>query len=204
MNIETKEFNVDIKQLDDNSFEWEGYVAAYGNIDSYGDVISPGAGALNVGKKLYAFWEHRQLSGALEVIKEDEFGLFVKGEMMPDDILQEDLKGLGARLRWLSNKGIQLKMSIGYVAQKVSYDIPENLKGANRIINQFKLMEGSIVLFPANENAVVTSSKSADIETPTMTEQIALMLKNSASEIESKRNIKSLADMLNQAASKIQ
>ena len=221
MTIETKSAEFEVKSTADGSFEWEGYVAAYNNTDSYGDVIMPGAGAGNVGMKTYAMWEHYALAGALNVVREDNYGLLVRGKLMPDDAMPDNLKWLSNGLRWLANEGLQLKMSIGFYASDVSYDIPDEHKGANRIINKFKLAEGSIVLFPANEKAMVTGFKSLSVgDVATMTERdleaalksgqpvsgsvaksIVAILKKGAAEIEEKRSpFKSLAAEIEKTA----
>lgn len=159
LNIEFKSFS----SLDKSTpLQWEGYVAAYNNVDSWGDVIIPGAFNEEFGNVIPAFYEHDDYVGKMLIEGDDEFGLKIKAEMMPDDLLPQELKGLSDRVRWsMSPEGVgalSWKMSIGYRAIKSSTGIKD---GKNvTFLEKIKLFEGSLVLMPANERAIITDYKS--------------------------------------------
>jgi HK97 family phage prohead protease len=159
------EFKIDkIENKQDGGLIWNGYVAAYNNIDSYGDVIVKGAFDSVIGKTIPAFYEHKYHVGKLNVVNEDLHGLKVSGELMPDELQDPSVGKLSAKIRWMmENDGVgslPFKMSIGYITKNF-----ENSKqdGKNvRVLKEIDLVEGSIVLQPANKNAIITDWKSGD------------------------------------------
>lgn len=160
MNIEYKSISVDLQENSSGGFEWVGYVAGYGNIDSYGDIVERGAFAEQIGQSVPAFFEHETPCGKMTIVEEDDYGLKVSGELMPDEIQNPELGKLSERLRWFMSNGIKYSMSIGYVTEGKRY---ETMNGREiRVLTKLKLKEGSLVLNPANENAVITGYKSGD------------------------------------------
>lgn len=131
----------------------EGYGAVFGNVDSYGDVILPGAFAKGLGKrKVKMLWQHdpSRPIGVWDEMREDDRGLYVRGR-----ILSEVEKGREAIA--LMSAGAIEGLSIGYRTVDAEY------KDGNRMLKEVDLWETSIVTFPANELAEA-SVKSIETE----------------------------------------
>lgn len=148
----------EIKELksDENTFHFEGYVAAFGNVDSDNDLIEKGAfknWLRDVKEKsIPAFWNHKSDTpiGILPIsdMREDEPGLFVKGRLPKDDTF------VTGRVIPQLRIGSVGKMSIGYITKDYEY------KGSVRHLKAIDLYEGSLVALPANTNANITAFKS--------------------------------------------
>ena len=149
---------------------FEGYGAVYGNLDSYKDIIVPGAFA-DFLKELKA-GQHRwpaMLSqhggfgltsqdltpiGAWTEITEDKDGLYVKGQ------LANTPRGLEMyELMKMSPRPAIDGMSIGYRV-KEAIDVQDENAPEERRLTKLHLREISPVTFPANELALVESVKS--------------------------------------------
>jgi len=165
MTIKRLDFAIDKKSVStqDDSFRWGGYVAGYGNIDSYGDVINNGAFAKTIGKTVPAMFEHSTIVGKMKAIREDEYGLFVEGRMLPGAAQNPKVGDVSAMLRWMMSSddmfdAVEYKMSVGVRVIKSSNGEKDGQKV--RFLEELELIEGSIVMFAANENAVITNFKS--------------------------------------------
>ena len=165
MKFDVKLGDFDLKASEGGGFTWEGYVAAFDNVDSYGDVIEKGAFAGEVGGTIPAYFEHAIPVGKMFISGEDSYGLRVKGELAPDSAQDPRVGNLSERLRWLmaENKNVgelTFKMSIGFYPVEFEY---EKRDGQTlRVLKKIKLAEGSLVLNPANEKAVITDFKSKE------------------------------------------
>jgi len=137
---------------DDQFFYFEGYLSVFGNVDYGDDVVVKGAFAEAV--KDYkgdtpVLWQHNRNEpiGVFSEMKEDDKGLFVVGRLPKDD---DFVKGrVVPQLRVKSVKS----MSIGFIATDAEHD-----KGL-RYLKAVDLMEGSLVTFPMNDKADITSIK---------------------------------------------
>lgn len=162
MEMERKSLTLEIKSIDDSGI-FEGYAAAFGNVDSWNDVIEPGAfkASLKEHKKAGTMpallWQHNSDMpiGIYESMKEDDSGLFVRGRLLKDEVRQA-----GEAYALLKAKALS-GMSIGYWAR--DYSIDE--KTGVRTLMKIDLVEASLVTFPANGKARVTSVKAAGIYT---------------------------------------
>lgn len=162
--LETKSLNIEIKA------EGEGiitaYAAAFGNTDSYGDVIQRGAFTKTVTErkdKVKVLYNHDYYSnlpvGKPVSMIEDSYGLLTSTKMSQTQ--------MGQDIYTLAQEGALDSMSIGYSAVKAEYpdDSVARTSGIWRMITEAKLYEYSFVPFPANESAVITGIKSgADLE----------------------------------------
>jgi HK97 family phage prohead protease len=151
----------ELKALEqDGSFS--GYGSVFGNLDSYADIVAPGAfkKTLREHKKAGTMpallWQHKPDSpiGVYTAMKEDEQGLYVEGNLA----LKTPL-GLTA-YELLKIKAIT-GLSIGYETKVSTYDD----KKKTRTLTEVDLWEVSLVTFPANTSAMVDSVKSDDIKT---------------------------------------
>jgi HK97 family phage prohead protease len=149
---------LDVKTLTDEG-TFEGYASVFGNRDSYGDIIAPGAFAAslaewkakNAAPKLLYQHDPSRIIGVLEDIQEDDKGLYVKGRLLTN--VQDGREALE-----LLRAGAIDSMSIGYVTKNSSYDPERSI----RTLTQIDLWEVSLVTFPANEAARVQGVKQAD------------------------------------------
>jgi hypothetical protein len=153
-----RSFTFKMKQLldDDPEGYFEGQLAVYNVTDLGGDVIVPGAFSRSIqakGSQVPLLWQHdpSQPIGVLTLI-DGPNALSVQGQLLLDLPMAESAYTL------LKNKIIR-GLSIGYDTIKESFE--DNV----RVLKELRLWEGSIVTFPMNEQAMVTSIKSlSDIE----------------------------------------
>ena len=146
--------------LDPESGKFAGYASVFGGVDTYGDTILKGAfeSTLRINGKPKMFWNHdwNMPIGKWILVKEDDKGLWVEGELTPELSISEDV---GAAL----NHGTIDGLSIGGYVKKGDYE--ETSTG--RIIRKWSnLMEVSPVVFPADDAARIdlTTVKSIDFE----------------------------------------
>jgi HK97 family phage prohead protease len=151
--LQRKSISLEVKSVgDDGTFT--GYGSVFGNVDSYGDIIQPGAFQKTLGErgdKVALLWQHdsTQPIGVYTSLSEDDHGLFVTGKFALD--VQK-----GAEAYSLLKMGALNGLSIGFSTVRESYD---NQTGI-RYLQELKLYEISLVTFPANEAATVTSVRS--------------------------------------------
>jgi HK97 family phage prohead protease len=132
----------------DGSFE--GSLAVYNNLDLGGDLIEPGAFTKTIqdhGNEVPLLWQHKtdKPIGKLTLV-DGPAALSVKGQLLMD--LPD------ARNAYLLIKAKIVKgLSIGFDTVKDAMD------GATRRLKEVRLWEGSIVTFPMNEQALITSVK---------------------------------------------
>jgi len=145
-----------IKNLDDSSGEFEGYASVFNSTDEVGDTILPGAfkGSLTESRpKMFVNHDHRQVPvGDWLEMREDDYGLFAVGRI---DMNHKDGPTTYSALK----RGAMDGLSIGFRMSKDDYDWKENNEG--RVIKNMSLFETSIVSYPAEGMARISSVKSA-------------------------------------------
>lgn len=139
-------------QLKADGGSFEGYASVFGGVDTYGDTIIKGAFAstLRANGKPKMFFNHewRLPIGKFTAVKEDDHGLFVKGELTPGLSLSEDV---GAALRHGTLDGL----SIGGFIKAEDYEATET----GRVIRKWSVLtEISPVAFPADRSARIDLS----------------------------------------------
>lgn len=151
---------------------FSGYGAVFGNTDAVGDIIENGAFAATIAEwKAKRKWPKMLLQhgggfiggaddltpiGVWTDMEEDDYGLKVEGQLI----------ALGTERATYIHEGLKTgaldSMSIGYRARKFRYgtrpDEPE------RYLEDVDLVEVSIVTFPANERATVSSVKNMTLD----------------------------------------
>lgn len=155
---ETKAQQVDITAEADGIIT--AYAATFDDIDSYGDAIAKGAFAETLKErkdKIKVLYNHDawQLPiGTPILIEEDSTGLLTQTKMSATQIGQD--------VYTLAKEGALDSLSIGFRTIEVEYLKEEDVRktGVWRILKKLALYEYSIVPFPANELAVITSVKS--------------------------------------------
>jgi hypothetical protein len=137
----------------------EGYASVFGNVDSYGEVVEPGAFAESLvksrqtGRKVKMLYQHdpHQPLGVWDDLAEDGKGLWVKGRLL----IEQSPKA--AEVHGLLKEGALDGLSIGY---RTIESKPKAGKPGVISLTKLDLMENSIVTFAANERARVEVVKS--------------------------------------------
>jgi len=151
------ELPLDVKALaDDGTFE--GYGSIFGNVDSYGEVVEPGAFTASLvdgrrkGRTVKLLWQHDpdQPIGVWDDLAEDSKGLYVKGRLL------KDASPKAAEAYGLLKAGALDGLSIGY---RVIEAAPHPDKQGILSLKKLDLKEVSIVTFAANEKARVEAVK---------------------------------------------
>jgi len=154
-----KNFKVDgFKQDDINQLIINGWAAVFGNVDSYGDVIQPGAFAKTITdrKDRIAFCYQHEIDepiGKILLLEERPFGLWVEVAISASEgDIQTKIK-----------EGILKEMSIGYR----TINSTETIVNEQTIYNltEIKLYEISLVTIAANELATIEGMKSEEKKT---------------------------------------
>ena len=150
--MDNKAFRFSIKTVaEDGTFE--GLCACYGNLDLGGDVIEPAAFQKTLAEKggdVPILWQHdmREPIGAGK-LQDTAKGLLVRGQL----VLESDV----ARKAYaLLKAGVLRGLSIGYD------DVKSRMVDGVRRISEMKLWEVSLVTFPMNQAALITSVKRMD------------------------------------------
>lgn len=165
--MEKKTFALEIKELNEEG-KFSGHLSTFGNVDSGGDVVDPGAFKKTLREnKAFAFlWSHQGMPDTVAgsfVGNEDETGLAVNGGFYLD--LDGGLKAYKTAKR-LKGDGVKIGLSMGYRAVKFVYETIEGI--TVRRLKEVKLKEGSITLWPMNEQAQLETIKEeseTDLET---------------------------------------
>lgn len=146
--LQIKSFDAEFKALEDKG-EFEGYGSIFGNQDSVGDVVMPGAFKDSLNKRRPALlWQHSWNApiGIYTEVREDERGLYVKGQLNMETTQ-------GRECYSLLKQGALSGLSIGYRV------LADEMQGQQRLLRKLDLLEVSVVTFPANELATVASVK---------------------------------------------
>ena len=134
-----------------------GYASVFGVVDSYREVVAPGAFTESLarinssGNTLPALWQHDRASpiGGYDKLVEDERGLYVEGFLLKDDIPL-------ARTAYVTmERRIVTGLSIGYYVEGESW----NEKDRILTLTKVDLQEVSIVTFPANDESRIDAVK---------------------------------------------
>lgn len=152
--MKTKDFALKIKELSAEG-DFEGYGSVFGNVDSYGEKVMPGAFGESLarhkreGTKPLMLWQHDswQPIGIWEDLAEDGKGLWGKGKLLGG------VRAADEALILLKAGAIQ-GLSIGYREVETEPD------GNIRLLKKLDLLEISIVSFPANRRARIDAVKS--------------------------------------------
>jgi uncharacterized protein len=147
-----KDFKFELK-ADGAEGVFSGKASVYGVVDSYNDVVMPGAFAKSLAES----------GNVVPVLNQhntsDPIGLATLADSPDALLVQQGVLELGlqsARDAYLrAQKGLVTGISIGYDT------IREEYKGSIRQLTEIKLWEVSLVTFPANAYARVTSVKDA-------------------------------------------
>lgn len=137
----------------------EGYASVFGVVDSYGEVVEPGAfvdslvSSKRQGRTIKMLYQHdtHQPIGVWDDLAEDSKGLWVKGRLL----IEQSPKA--AEVHGLLKAGALDGLSIGY---RTIASEPKPGKPGVISLKKLDLLENSIVTFAANERARVEVVKS--------------------------------------------
>lgn len=159
MTLERLVIPCEMKSIDESSRAFEGYGSVFGELDSYADVVAPGAFKRTLRewkakKRAPALlWQHdtAQPIGVYEEMREDDTGLYVRGRLSDTQ--------LGREAYTLLKDGALSGLSIGFQTLKSKIDEGRGI----RTLTEINLWEVSLVTFPANDAARVTGVKSFEM-----------------------------------------
>lgn len=139
-----------IKAVSDDGL-FSGYGSVFNVVDSYKEIVAPGAFTESLqGRMPSLLWQHRsgEPIGVYTAVREDSVGLVVEGKLA--------LKtARGAEAYELMKMGAITGLSIGFVTREDSYDKVTGI----RTLNKVDLWEVSLVTFPANDAARISTVK---------------------------------------------
>ena len=148
----------EVKEVQEDGV-FEGFGSIFGNVDSYKEIVAPGAfteslaGWKAAGRLPPVLWQHRsgEPIGPYLAMEEQAIGLHVKGQLLVNDV--QRAKEARALMKAKAVNGL----SIGFVTREDSYDRVTGI----RTLKKVDLWEVSVVTFPANPAAQISSVKSA-------------------------------------------
>jgi len=154
MGLLKKSFKLEIKELSETG-KFTGYASTFGNVDRGGDMIKAGAFKKTLLDKstFPLLWQHSSSDpiGLVEKAEEDEKGLLMVGQL--------NMEVQSAREKYaFMRQGVIKAMSIGYET------VRETWQKSVRILEEIKLGEISLCIFPMNEAATITGVKADDLE----------------------------------------
>lgn len=156
--MKTKDFALHVKDVSEDG-TFEGYGSVFGNVDSYGEKVMPGAFVESLarhkreGSNVLMLWQHNpdQPIGVWEDLAEDAKGLWGKGRFLLEIQRAREVHTL-AKAKAIGG------LSIGYREVETEPD------GQTRLLKKLDLYEISPVTFPANRRARIESVKSERME----------------------------------------
>ena len=151
----TKSFTLKSAHVDTEERTVEGYISTW-DIDKVDDIIHKGAFDKTIrerfpGGKIKMLWQHEYPLGMPLNMSTDDNGVFVKAKISKTTLGDEALE--------LASDGVVDSFSIGFSIPRNKAEIDGN---GVRHIYEVKLHEFSLVTFPANEAAVLTSVNKND------------------------------------------
>ena len=150
---EYKAFKFELESTDESG-EFSGYAAVFGNRDSGDDIIEKGAFSNTIREdfdriKILALHNDCWLPvGKPLELREDEKGLYIRGKISDTS--------MGRDIQTLMKDGVLNELSIGYDAVTFDYDSDSGV----RHLKEIRLWEVSIVTWAMNDQAKIDEVKS--------------------------------------------
>lgn len=145
------------------------YACVFGNVDSWGDIIQPGAcdaflASANAGRMRLCY-QHNQneVIGVITAKGVDAIGLWFEADVLPTST--------GKDVQTLLRAGALDEFSIGYYADKYRYEKRDGYAYEIRILEAITIVEVSPVTRAANEKAVILDMKNEGNEPEPEAEQ---------------------------------
>lgn len=133
------------------------YALAFGNIDSWGDIIMPGAlddflKSADADRMALCYQhERRTVIGKITDKGVDDYGMWIEADILPTTAGQDAAV--------LLKSGAIKEFSIGYRATKYHYEKREGYDYDIRILEEIEVLEVSPVTIAANKKAIIVSAK---------------------------------------------
>jgi len=133
------------------------YALAFGNIDSWGDIIMPGALdaflASDEADRMALCYQHerRTVIGKITGKGVDEYGMWIEADILPTTA--------GNDAAILLKSGAVKEFSIGYRADRYHYEKREGYEYDIRVLDAITVYEVSPVTTAANPKAIIVSAK---------------------------------------------
>ena len=195
--LKIRDFDLSVKAVSDDGL-FSGYGSVFGVVDSYREIVAPGAFAESLaeisgkGRPVPVLWQHRsgEPIGVYSALSEDGHGLKVEGRLIVDGVAR------AKEAHALMKAGAVSGLSIGYYVREDSWDEKTRV----RTLKKLDLVEISLVTFPANDDARVDAIKSklAHGSLPTLPEFEQLLreagFSKSQSAVIANRGLKHLLD----------
>ena len=133
------------------------YVLAFGNVDSWGDVILPGACddflKSETADRMALCWQHDRTTviGKITDKGVDDYGMWIEADILPTTA--------GKDAAILLKSGAVKEFSIGYRCDKYHYEKRADYEYEIRVIEALTVYEASPVTIAANPQAKIISAK---------------------------------------------
>lgn len=157
MKLKRKSFTYEVKAADGDAGTFSGYGNVFNVLDSYNEIVAPGAFTESLaatkaaGRTIPVLWQHDMTCpiGVYDDVSEDLVGLKVSGRLAIPEV-QKAVEALALlKMRAVTD------MSIGYYIQNSSMDEETGV----RTLNKLDLVEVSLVTLGANPSAQVSAVK---------------------------------------------
>lgn len=141
------------------------YALAFGNVDSWGDIIMPGACddflAGPEADRMALCWQHDRATviGKITDKGVDDYGMWIEADILPTTA--------GNDAAILLKNGAVKEFSIGYRATKYHWEKREGFEYDIRILDAIQVIEVSPVTTAANPAAILVSAKADPDHNPT-------------------------------------
>lgn len=133
---------------------FSGYASVFNVVDQVKEVVAPGAFTESLRERLPSLlWQHQSSEpiGVYTALREDDVGLYVEGKLALGTVR-------GKEAYELLNMGAITGLSIGFIPRE---DVVNKSTGI-RTLKRVDLREISLVTFPCNEEARISSVKNLD------------------------------------------
>lgn len=140
------------------------YVLAFGNVDSWGDVILPGACddflKSETADRMALCWQHDRTTVIGKIIDKgvDDYGMWIEADILPTTA--------GKDAAILLKSGAIKEFSIGYRCDKYHYEKRADYEYEIRVIEALTVYEASPVTIAANPQAKIISAKNQGTQAP--------------------------------------
>ena len=141
------------------------YALAFGNIDSWGDIILPGACddflKSEDADRMALCWQHDRATviGKITDKGVDDYGMWIEADILPTTA--------GKDAAILLKSGAVKEFSIGWRPDKYHYEKREGFDYDIRILEAITIVEVSPVTMAANKKAIIVSAKADPAHTTT-------------------------------------
>lgn len=138
------------------------YALAFGNIDSWGDIIEDVACdkflASEEAKRIKFCYQHKfsEVIGVVTSMQKDSYGLLCEADILPTTT--------GKDVQILVKEGAINEFSIGYYADEYTYEEREGYDHEIRVLKAITIIEVSPVTRAANPRAILLDAKSEEFQ----------------------------------------